>query len=658
MFVRAKLTRVVLLLAFFTPVLARADWFNPDWPYRRALDLSVDTTRLSGDETIIAEFNTAGHVQPGGADIRIVTEDGREAKSRVLSVGPGDHAMVVFNPVGSQKKYYAYFGNEKKGIASKLEPASITSGLLMEVRQAGRGPTDRVAQMEDLFKQSGETVGSALLTRPYLGFNPVCEGSTISRVTGTLYIPAEAEYSIAMSCDDRGGLRIDGKDTLFAPGFPEDARFNKTIRLARGPHKLEYFHLDVAGDLRFVIAWRRTEAQKYEPIGEEFFGKTIQSTVGKLEKLKATVVSDFDTTVLGECFANDSTSYRVRFEAREPGNKSNAQYEWDFGDGQSAKGISVDHVYLKGGIYSITLKTFAPAGTDTQKTAVMIRRDPDRITDPPIDDPAQQSRVISFYDPARMRPEHLAPAVILLARGREVAALGPMLGRMCSEKKLPDQQLAVDALSQAISAMVAGHREKELVDAVSQLSPDSNLQPKAADQVAALLLWRTSDFHTAVTMLKPFESKDSRNLHRLYAMALLLDGKSAEAQKMFQSMADPSPQKRALSGALARSVEYFISIKDTESAEEKWDEWMRKYPEDFLQGYAAYLRVRILEKPYPTAAARLAEAFAKAVPNSAYSPQLLDTASRILSKSDPARSAELRRILKERYPEDPLSQDK
>ena len=57
-----------------------------------------------------------------------------------------------------------------------------------------------------------------------------------------------------------------------------------------------------------------------------------------------------------------------------------------------------------------------------------------------------------------------------------------------------------------------------------------------------------------------------------------------------------------------------------------------------------------------SAAAKVAEAFANAVPDSSYSPKLLDEASRLLKTSDEQKSESLHELLKKRYPEDPLSQ--
>jgi hypothetical protein len=70
------------------------------------------------------------------------------------------------------------------------------------------------------------------------------------------------------------------------------------------------------------------------------------------------------------------------------------------------------------------------------------------------------------------------------------------------------------------------------------------------------------------------------------------------------------------------------------------------------------LRVKLMELRHePAAAAKMAEAFATAVPQSSYAPQLLDRAAKLLATIDPAKSKELRERLKEKYPEDPLSQN-
>jgi DNA polymerase III alpha subunit len=161
-------------------------------------------------------------------------------------------------------------------------------------------------------------------------------------------------------------------------------------------------------------------------------------------------------------------------------------------------------------------------------------------------------------------------------------------------------------------------------------------------------------------MLDKFRSRDSKNLKSLLMEALLLDGQVEEAKKVLALLPQEAEvgKRVALSGALARSVEYYIDNGEFEEAADQWDQWQRRFPDSFFEGYSALLKVRMMEKASPVAAAKVAEAFALAVPDSPYAPQLLDRASAILAKLDKSKSDALRKLLKEKYPEDPLSQDK
>jgi hypothetical protein len=120
---------------------------------------------------------------------------------------------------------------------------------------------------------------------------------------------------------------------------------------------------------------------------------------------------------------------------------------------------------------------------------------------------------------------------------------------------------------------------------------------------------------------------------------------------------EPSDRQAAVSGAMARTIEFFISDGDAEAGEEAWDRWQNHFPGEFLDGYGVLLQTRLMElQKAPEAAARVAEAFARAVPRSSYAPQLLWRAAKLLQKSDGARSKAILDLLKEKYPEDPLSQ--
>ena len=141
--------------------------------------------------------------------------------------------------------------------------------------------------------------------------------------------------------------------------------------------------------------------------------------------------------------------------------------------------------------------------------------------------------------------------------------------------------------------------------------------------------------------------------------ALVFTQKRDEAKTILQSLptaGDPIKQA-AMTGAEARTIEFFIRDNDPDAGEDAWEKWQTRAPADFLEGYSVLLRVKLMElRHLDLPAAKVAEAFANAVPDSSYSPKLLDEASRLLKSSDAQKSESLHEILKKRYPEDPLSQ--
>lgn len=651
-----KLSAATIFLLLMSAV-ARANWYDAAFPIRRTLDLVADANRIDADDTTVAEFYAPGVVRPDGGDIRIAADDGTPVPMRILQFGPGDRVRVVFNPKAGQVRHYAYWGNKADKLP-EIKPPKLNAGLVVETKRLSNVDVGGPKQLPGAFERAGPVVGTALIDRPFLGFNPsFINGPSISRISGTLYSPADGEYQIAASIDDRGAIYLDGKDFLNVPGFPDDIRFNRTVDLARGPHAIEIYHVDVGGDWRISVGWKRPDMPRLEPMIADAFGRVLRCKPGPLEAHHKEIVADVQFSHTGETILDDRSSYRIKFETPTHGAK-NARVTWDFGDGQTATGERADHVFLTPGVYTVTVSLKSVPGNDQRAVRLVVGRDPLRMTNPQIDESLVQAPIVASYDPSKLSPPQLVQATRICARAKQTEAMFKMLSALCAVTKHPDQQWAVDAISDAIVTAEEKNQTSELAEALKALSPQSNLHPKAGTLYANVLLWRTADFKQAAAMLEPFMARDSNNLKRLRMTALLLDQRVDDARKILDQLPDEgdAPKKVALSGAMARSIEFFVEQSDLESAEEKWDEWQRRFPSTLFDGYAAMLKARMLQKRFPQQAAKTAEAFALALPTSAYAPQLLDFASRTLAKSDPSKSDALRKLLKEKYPEDPLSQ--
>jgi hypothetical protein len=79
-------------------------------------------------------------------------------------------------------------------------------------------------------------------------------------------------------------------------------------------------------------------------------------------------ISDIGQTQVGKAITLDASA------SFDPGKSSDAlSYHWDFGDGSSADGVSVQHTYAAAGSYTLTLTVTAPGGTRTISKTLNIK---------------------------------------------------------------------------------------------------------------------------------------------------------------------------------------------------------------------------------------------------------------------------------------------
>jgi hypothetical protein len=277
-----------------------------------------------------------------------------------------------------------------------------------------------------------------------------------------------------------------------------------------------------------------------------------------------------------------------------------------------------------------------------------------------VDQPALHSQVASFYRADTLPPESLVRALLLHVRTGHADAAHAIAARLATEPRHDQREACIGALREYSDQLLADHKTAVALQPWGMIPAGSDLHPQAAVHYAQYLLWWTADFAKAVDVLRPLaEARTNAALRRVYAQALILNQQRGPGQELLEQLPIQGPPERhaAMSGAMARSIEHYIGQREWQTGEEHWERWQTQYPGDFLHGYSVLLRVRLMEsRGWTEAASRVAEAFAKSVPDSTYAPMLLDTASKLAGASDPARSTALRQLLRQRYPEDPLSQ--
>jgi hypothetical protein len=658
----AKLA-LLLLLSLLITAPARAAWFDAAWSCRRTVDVAWDTDKFVGNETAQAEVYTDGRALPNGADVRVATEDGKPVPYRLLSVGPGDRVRVAFAMAQGVKRYAVYFGNP----APPPPPPEmeVRSGLLMETRVFNGGATHTFDQIRRAFDRGGPVLGQTLVDNAFLGFNPFDDHvQIVSRLTGAITAPTDGDYQFAMAVDDEGALYIDDQPTVLAHLGPGDTRYHATVHLAPGPHAFVLYHVNLSAGMYFSVGWQRPEARRVAVIGKQAFGNLYADgniTVGPLEVRGKTLVADFTADRVAECPVSEvddaPLAFHYRFTALAKIGVP-VHCTWDLGDGQTAAGPVVDHVYLRDGVYAVRCVAHAGPNSDAETCRVVVGRDYLHLSTAKTEPPVTLSPIVAGYDLSAVPAADLPRAVRLhMSAGRMDPALAAATA-LASKPSQPEEGAAGAALAAVEQALLAVNRPEPAIALWERVPASVGFHPVAARHAADLALWWTGDAGKAVALLAPHH--DDPFARVAYAQALVLTGHVDDARSILASVhakADGA-RRAALSGADARSVEFYITEDEPDAGDAAWRRWMTDFPTDYLAGYSVLLRTKLMQLRHRDGpAAAIAEAFANAVPSSSYAPQLLDRAAKLLAKSDPAKSAALRQQLKQKYPEDPLSQD-
>jgi len=656
--------RLILLLILLPAgaALAAPPWWDNHYSFRRAIDVTWDSAHPEDNPLCEIRFYTAGKIEADGSDIHVTTETGTPVTCQTLMAGPDDTARVVFQMVANVRRYYVYFGNAKPVPPAKDAPKiKFETGLLLETRQWNGKDAENSVGLKKSFDESGPMIGRTIVENAFVGPSPFGEQpQTVSHLSGMLSCPSDGEYVFAGSAETHGALFIDGKPLIFAPFAPSDIRFNHTLVLKRGRIPFDFYILHNGGEQKLSVGWKTPEAPKVVVIPRNAFGVANRGNMEGLEEFGKRLTSDFTVENMGETFVAASYSHRFRFVAKAPA-EGNAAYLWDFGDGLASTEPTVEHVFMEG-IYPVKLTTRVGNFADVQTNKVWVSRDFPRLLDPPGDDPQVQAKILAGYKIDAVPLRWLPWMALMEKEGGEHAGMLATCKRIASEPTHPDTGLAHRALRECTMEALKNHRLDGIIAALDSATPQSDLQPRITRFEGDVLIWWAADFAKAVKVLEPLASKQGADASasRTYAEALILNQKVEQGRRILTALpnTDDARKQPVISGALARTIEFYITEKDWETGEEQWDRWENKYPAVFLEGYSVMLRTRMMELRHCDAtAAKVAEAFAQALPNSPYSPQLLDRASKLLAKTDPEKSKALRAELKKRYPEDPLSQD-
>jgi len=568
---------------------------------------------------VVTRFFTHGQLAARGENLAVFDGRHKPVPWRVLQVGPGDFCRIAFQTVARQRRYTIYYGG--KNTPREPPPWTATTGLLLETRRWKPCDLGQARSVRDAFTAS-EPIGRAYVPNVFHSFNPLLPGPEpfLSLYSGTLRIGTAGDYRFFTTSQDCSFLEVDGREVAASPGAHAavgDARYKGTIALKAGPHAFEYLHAAAGPDARMVAAWQPPGAAKPEPIPPEAFGSekvAVLPAIGPWHN-GTHPMHDMDAQALGEVVLSGFEGAPALVRAAFRSLNVRGRVHWDFGDGQTSKASSPQHIYLHPRIYTVRLSIPGEESALAVSNRIEIGR-PAVFADKdnPPDSLAAYLVALRDGEPSKLDPLGLVQLVRAEIEGkhpREAASVGKaglLAGQAMADPAALDAlvhlvgPLLRDTLDDPESALAAW---KAVADVRAEIPPARRAacELEAAD-IALNDLLRAGEakplLDSATARLKgDAEPAFTAGLYRVWGDYFARKGDRPAARASYErAMASavgsrrPAVERSSWRGALSRSTEAYLRDKRFDLALSELRRWQDEYPADKLEGYLPLLQAR------------------------------------------------------------------
>ncbi len=619
---------------------------------------------------VVVEFLHHGEIRPDGGNLIVVASNRQQVPLRILQLGPGDFCRLAFQTLKNQTDYDIFYGGEPP---REPRPAwTREGGLLLETRQFRSCNFGRFESVRDAF-ESATPIGADYVDGVFHSDNPFSlkREPFLSRYRGSLQITKPGTYGFFTSSQDCSFLLIDGRVVAAAPGHhgPTHRAWRGTrhdVELSAGEHRFEYYHAAAGPHAIMVAAWEINPAsdkpEQPQLISPEAFKAHVAGHLAANDLVFRTskLVPDFTVRIAGDVPLPDNDVPLIGVLFRDLSPKAltmpGAKIQWDFGDGQTSNLANADHIYLRPGLYRVTLSI--RRGGKTTEITNRISVDRPRL--------AAQERPHAFgeymkiletynvqtLDAASLRQLTLAYEARSLAvdnraedlehRARQVAEdpnRRPDAKRKGPQRPNTSSDLNAEAVRYLEKAVAAGSAafgegsaatdSQELLPLAQLIGPMARI--RLGDSEKAFAIWHAAaqriesaeakaecqlmaadialndllDPGKAKPLLDAAAKRRDKGSSRKLAIALArvqgdyyaMKGDRVEARNAYHKAetlahSERFAERAARQGAHARSTEEFLKQKDFARAREELEAWQQETPVAKLEGYLNLLLAR------------------------------------------------------------------
>jgi tetratricopeptide (TPR) repeat protein len=378
-------------LTAWTPAAPSIEpWHLAGWQFRAVVAIPQPV----GDpvDTAAVKVLSCGRAKPDGSDFRVLDADGKPVPFQIVFHDAARYSLIAFRAPDPRKTHFVYFGNESATRAAEqltdipalgtgpLQPSAGSGGwiprhgLVLTTIERPDGPNpEKFEEMTKLIAASKRPLGARFQRRISDGYNSFGPSDNfISIYHGWINIPAAGRYEFCTASNEASFSFLDGKELVHWPGRHTEERGahgekNAAVELTAGPHFVEYYHEEVTLTQMAFLGWRPPGAVAFGAIPESVFTAPHPAVVTRYENPNGPIAA-FEPTIVSSVWPaptvrSEGQYTLARFAVQPAGsNAAGANFRWDFGDGQTATGPQVEHVYLSLGTYKVSLTSEGPAG--------------------------------------------------------------------------------------------------------------------------------------------------------------------------------------------------------------------------------------------------------------------------------------------------------
>jgi hypothetical protein len=326
---------------------------------------------------------------------------GDRVSSRVLSTAPGEPLRALFDSSQGSSLYYVYLVRKHGDTSadSAWRPVSAwpsrsssvrrdesqdgpKAGLILETRHSPQidPKCHKLPGLLEVWDTIAEPVGRDLVHNIHHafpihavhGYGPADtakkDGLAIYRYIGFIETKKAGKYTFATASNWGSYVLVDGKPVVSWPGkhsYRAGIRGQKKGRISLKPgiHKLEYLNYSPWGRMLTLAAWQKPRGKLAVITRSDFLPIRRYVATDTEHKEPATDAVSFAWQTVDDWRAGRKLApkgraalVRVRFNVITPRQPRDNSYRWKYDDGTIETGPTVEHVFLRPGMRTLTLE--------------------------------------------------------------------------------------------------------------------------------------------------------------------------------------------------------------------------------------------------------------------------------------------------------------